>query len=107
MNINSATTKNYENALLRSTEKTNPISQTRPPLCALLLRLIWSASEKALPPPANQWTLGMPFADVHIENRPSEVHQADLILMRCRLKFASVSSACSVAKKAFVANQKM
>ena len=58
---------------------TNPISKTQPPLCALLLRLIWSASEKALPPPANQWTLGMPFADVHIEKRPAEVHQADLI----------------------------
>jgi hypothetical protein len=30
MNINSALAKNYENALLRSTEKTNPISSTLP-----------------------------------------------------------------------------
>jgi len=75
-NVTSGLTTPYETAHLRSTEKTNPISKTQPPLCALLLRLIWSASEKALPPPANQWTLGMPFADVHIENRPAEVHSS-------------------------------
>jgi hypothetical protein len=30
MNINTGLTNNYENALLRSTEKTNPISSTLP-----------------------------------------------------------------------------